>query len=94
MNQEYHKSTSKRDNAISASEVGQYKYCSISWLLQRRGFKPESKYLNSGTQKHIELGNQIDKSEKQVKISNLIAIIGYLFLIIAVTILIFEVIVF
>ena len=77
---------------ISASEIGQYHYCSMAWYLQKCGYEPKSIYLEPGVKKHIELGKIIDQTQKDYKISNIIAYIGYLALIFAMIILLFEVI--
>ena len=71
-----------KNNVISASEIGQYIYCSISWYLQRCGYQPDSVLLDKGKNIHIKLGNQIDKINIDVKRSNRYAFVGYLFLII------------
>ena len=35
----------KKTDVLSASEIGQYHYCSCAWHLQRCGYEPESPYL-------------------------------------------------
>lgn len=83
----------KFDNdIISASEIGQYYFCANSWFLQKHGYKPISKNLKIGVEKHQQLGKIIDNLEKQNKKSNRYAIIGFLFLIIAILVFLFEVI--
>ena len=81
-----------KNNVITASEIGQYEYCSNAWFLQKKGYKPESIYLKRGVDKHKELGNTINKTEKSLKKSNVFATIGYLLLGLAFLIILFEVI--
>ncbi len=86
------RSNASKNKVISASEIGQYEYCSNAWLLQKKGYKPDSVFLKKGVEKHRELGNTINKTEKNQKKSSVFAIIGYLLLGIAFLIIIFEVI--
>ena len=74
----------KRNDVISASEIGQYTYCSISWLLQRCGYEPISPLLDVGKKAHIDLGKTIDSIQKDVKSSRGLAVVGYLFLFFAI----------
>ncbi len=67
---------------INASEIGQYRYCSVGWFLQRCGFKPESESLKLGEKKHIKLGENIDRVERQESHSYLFRIVGYFLLVI------------
>jgi hypothetical protein len=76
----------KETDIISASEIGQYHYCSIAWYLQKCGYKPKSPKLNIGTKKHVELGRIIDLAQADIKRSRVIAVAGYLLLIIGVLI--------
>ena len=77
---------------IRASEIGQYHYCSISWYLQRCGYKPKSKSLEFGQEQHKHIGNTIDYLNKGLKISKTIALLGYILLLFSLLILIFGVI--
>jgi len=82
----------KNTDIISASEIGQYHYCSIAWYLQRCGYEPKSPLLDIGIKKHVELGEVIDYTRTNIRKSKLFAIVGYLLLIATVLIIIFEVI--
>jgi CRISPR/Cas system-associated exonuclease Cas4 (RecB family) len=82
----------KNNDIISASEIGQYYFCSMAWYLQKCGYKPDSPFLEMGAKKHIKLGEIIDETQNKTKKSNTFATIGYLLLICAVLIFIFEVI--
>ena len=82
----------KNDNVITASEIGQFCYCSMSWYLQRQGYKPRSESINMGWEKHIELGDLMDSTQKNIKKSKIFGSAGYILLIIAFLILLFEVI--
>lgn len=81
----------KRDEVISASEIGQFCYCSIAWYLQKQGFKPNSELLVIGEKKHDEIGRIIKKTEKNMVKSKILALIGYIVLFLSIFILIFEV---
>lgn len=82
----------KSSEIISASEIGQYQFCSISWFLQKCGYKPESPMLNIGLNKHTKLGEIIDFTQSNIKKSKLLSYIGYLILITAVIIFLIEVV--
>ena len=87
------KQVQRRDNNIlSASEIGQYHYCPMSWYLQRCGYEPKSEYLEIGKEKHVELGRVMYHAEKNIKKSRFLAIIGYLLLVVVILFLLFEVI--
>ncbi len=79
------------NSVISASEIGQYCYCSIAWYLQRQGIKPDSELLETGQKRHDELGKLINKAERKMVKSRILALIGYMVLFLSILILIFEV---
>lgn len=79
-------------NIIRASEIGQYVFCSISWYLQKCGYRPISPNLEIGIKKHENLGRIIEKSKNKSKKSKALEIIGYLILIIGFFLIFFEVI--
>ena len=83
----------KESDLIKASEIGQYFYCSVSWYLQKYGYKPQSPLLEIGINKHVKLGDIIDYTETGKKKSRILASFGYLLLIVSVLIVIFEVII-
>jgi len=82
----------ENSDVISASEIGQFYFCSKAWYLQKKGFKPKSKYLEKGVEKHREIGNIIENTNKDLRKSNIILKMAYLILIISIIILILEVI--
>jgi len=82
----------KDTDIISASEIGQYHYCSVAWYLQKCGYEPKSPMLDIGIKKHLELGKVIDYTQANIRKTRAISIIGYLLLIIVVMIFLFEVI--
>ncbi|MCJ2513064.1 MAG: hypothetical protein LN408_01280 [Candidatus Thermoplasmatota archaeon] len=86
------KSNLNNSDIISASEIGQYQYCAISWKLQRRGHRPDSSYLEIGIKKHITHGETIDYIKKIIQKSKILTLIGYLSLFFAIFIIILEVI--
>ena len=73
----------KGKNFISASEIGQYIYCSVSWYLQKCGYEPDSPFLETGKEKHIKLGKIIYHTQVNTKRSRVFSIIGCYLLIIA-----------
>jgi len=81
-----------RSNVLRASEIGQYMYCSIAWYLQRCGYKPDSPLLDAGKKIHVDLGNTIDDIQDEMKRSRRYALLGCLFLIIAIIGIVYEVI--
>jgi len=80
-----------RNSVISASEIGQYCYCSIAWYLQKQGFKPDSELLETGQKKHDELGQLIYNAERKMVKSRILELIGYIVLFFSILLLIFEV---
>ena len=83
---------SKNSDIISASEIGQYHYCSMAWYLQKCGYEAKSPFLEIGAKKHKELGFAIDHMNTNVKQSNFLAYFGYLLLIIGIMIFLIEVV--
>ena len=82
----------KNSEIIRASEIGQYQFCSTSWLLQKCGYKPESPMLSTGLKKHTELGETIEYTQVNIKKSKLLSYIGFLILILSVLIFLLEVV--
>ena len=83
----------KRDDIISASEIGQFYFCSKAWHLQKQGYKPKSKNLEIGLKKHKEIGKILDKTNKDLEKSKIISKIAYIIIFLAFLVLIFEVII-
>ena len=75
---------------ISASEVGQYTYCPISWYLQRVGYRPDSKMLDIGKKAHEIYGNNIDSIEVIQRHSHKFVSFGLLLLILSIILFIME----
>ena len=44
---------------ISASEMERYGYCPLSWYLDSKGIDAEGKEVDSGVEKHKEIGNSL-----------------------------------
>jgi hypothetical protein len=82
----------KDTDVISASEIGQYHFCSKAWHLQRCGYEPKSPMLEIGTKKHIELGRVVDYTQTNIKRYRAFAIAGYLILFFGILLLLFGVI--
>ena len=83
---------SRNTEIISASEIGQYQFCSVSWFLTKCGYKPNSPMIDNGLNKHKEIGEIIDFTQSNIKKSKLLSYVGYFTLIIAVIIFLFEVV--
>lgn len=81
-----------KSNIIKASEIGQYKFCSISWKLQKSGFKPNSPSLKKGKKIHESHGFVIEHIENMLTKSKILTLLGYFILFIASFIILFEVI--
>jgi hypothetical protein len=82
----------KKTDVLNASEIGQYRYCSCAWLLQRCGYEPESPFLESGKQIHVALGDTIDGFETKIRYARWYAILGFLVLCVAFLLFLIEVI--
>lgn len=73
----------KNSQVLTASEIGQYAYCSYAWMLRRLGYEPESLSLEPGRQAHVSLGEQIDSLERTMRLSRWCAVLGVIVLSIA-----------
>ena len=82
----------KETDVISASEIGQYQYCSVAWYLQKCGYQPKSPKLEIGAKKHEDLGKIMDYTQANIKKSRALAIAGYSILVVGILILLLEVI--
>lgn len=82
---------SDRNIVLSASEIGQYCYCSIAWFLQKQGFKPDSESLKIGQKKHDDFGQLIKEIEVKMVKSKILGLIGYIVLFFSILLIIFEV---
>lgn len=82
----------KNSEIISASEIGQYHYCSISWYLRKCGHEPISALLDAGAEKHAQLDDVLNKTEKGMKRVVFLATIGFLLLMLAFLVIIFGVV--
>ena len=77
---------------LSASEIGQYYYCPVAWYLKKCGYESKSPFLEIGIKKHVKHGDVIDYTHINEKKSKFLATTGYILLIFALIIAIFEVI--
>jgi hypothetical protein len=83
----------KKTDVLSASEIGQYIYCSCAWQLRRMGYEPESPFLEPGKQAHVALGETIDSLERKIQYSRWCALIGVVVLCLALLFFLFGVII-
>jgi len=86
------KNSPNKSDILNASEIGQYHFCSVAWYLQRQGHEPKSPLLDVGTEKHIELGEAIDRVQISNRWSRVLSIIGYVLLTVVILIFLAEVI--
>jgi len=86
------RSPSNRSDVLSASEIGQYIYCSYAWMLRRMGYGPESPSLEPGTKAHAALGDKLDALESRARISRWYAIVGLVLLAVSLVLVFLEVI--
>jgi hypothetical protein len=84
----------RSSDVIRASEIGQYIYCSKSWYLQRCGYAPDSPMLEVGKKAHVDLGKTINSIQNEIGLSKRFAVIGYLFLLFAILVILYGVILF
>jgi CRISPR/Cas system-associated exonuclease Cas4 (RecB family) len=77
------RSLPRKTNVLSASEIGQFMYCSYAWYLHRCGYEPDSPFLEPGKQAHVDLGNKIDTLETRMQYSRWIILIGIVALLLA-----------
>jgi hypothetical protein len=82
----------KKTDVLSASEIGQYIYCSCAWQLQRCGYEPESPFLEVGKQVHVAMGDKIDGLEGKMRYSRLLVFLGFVVLCVAFLLVLFGVI--
>lgn len=76
---------------LTASEIGQFHFCSVAWYLQKCGYAPETTtFLEEGKRKHDALGFIIEKTQRKTKKANTFAMIGGMFLLLAAIVFIFE----
>jgi hypothetical protein len=83
----------KNSDVLSASEIGQYVFCSCAWQLRRLGYEPESPFLEPGKQAHVALGERMDCLERKIRYSRWCAIVGLIVLCAALVLFLFGVIV-
>ena len=78
---------------ISASEIGQYNFCSLSWKLQKMGYIPKKKYIKRGEETHISHGQTIGNIENLTISVKIIILITSILLFLAFLFIIFGVII-
>lgn len=84
--------TSNTSEVLSASEIGQYVFCSNAWRLRRMGYEPESPLLNQGTKAHVALGYTLDDFEVRIRLTHWYIVIGLVLVTIAFLLLFFGVV--
>ena len=82
----------KKTKVLSASEIGQYVYCSQAWFLRRCGCIPESPFLEAGKQAHVALGQRLDRFEGTIRYARWLLVVGGAALLLAFLLFFFEVI--
>lgn len=78
----------QKDRLFSASELGQYTFCSVSWYLKRQGHhSPPSKKKSYGMMVHDEIGKKMLRSQWLIRFSYILIVSGsVLFLIVVLAI--------
>jgi hypothetical protein len=80
-----------QNDVLSASEIGQFVYCSVAWYLQKCGYKPKSFKLDVGLKKHKKMGNALKYVEINSRKTSVLKNIGYLFLVASIFFILLEV---
>ncbi|MDG6218844.1 MAG: hypothetical protein QCI00_05345 [Candidatus Thermoplasmatota archaeon] len=71
----------RNDRLFSASELGQYTFCSVSWYLKRQGHKsPSSKKKSHGVLVHDEIGRKMLRSQWLIRLSYIFIVCASLLL--------------
>jgi hypothetical protein len=81
-----------KDYIINASEIAQYRYCSISWYLHRSGVKTKSNLIKQGINKHREFGIILNKINRNSNRSLFYRITGIILLLLSILIFLWDVI--
>ena len=69
------------DSLFSASEVGQFTFCSVSWFLKRKGYRsPPSKKKSHGMRIHDKIGKKTHRFDWLVRLSYLFIFGGIIIL--------------
>lgn len=82
-----------KSQIISASEIGQYNFCSISWKLKKKGFIPKKEYIKRGEKAHRSQGQTIGNIENLSISLKIIILITSILLFLALLFIIFGVII-
>ncbi len=77
---------------VSASEIAQFHFCPMSWVLQRKGFVPASFHLEKGKLKHNKMGMNLKKTDHLMKRTYLVRFIGVSFIVLSISIWLLQVI--
>ena len=72
-----------KQGIIKASEIGQYKFCSVAWFLQKRGYTPESPLILAGRKRHVEIGDGLKMVWRMKRIFRILLWIGLLMIFLA-----------
>jgi len=81
----------RKGTLFTASEIGQYHYCPISWFLQKHGFTPASHLLQKGKTTHQHLETIIKKVDRQKQKTRNILIVTVFFFFLAMLLFFIEV---
>ncbi|MBS3777831.1 MAG: hypothetical protein KGY50_00895 [Candidatus Thermoplasmatota archaeon] len=72
----------KDDRLFSASEISQFTFCSVSWFLQRLGYRaPSSKKKSHGMKIHDKIGRKTRLFPSLIRLSYLLIGCGILIII-------------
>ncbi len=74
----------KKNVLFSASEIGQFNYCSVSWILKKKGYHSgKAKKKSHGMRIHDRIGKRTHRFFWLIRLSYLFMIFGSIIMIIA-----------
>lgn len=82
----------RKKRYITASEIGQFHFCPVSWYLQKKGFQPASMLLNKGVKTHQRVGSMLKKTTRNQRKMMLLRFLGMVLIIVAGILMLLEVI--
>ena len=78
---------------ISASEMERYGYCPLSWYLDLRGIDAEGEEVNTGVEKHKEIGDSlknllVEEEKSRETSTTLMTIVGLIMTVVTIALII------
>lgn len=69
---------------IKASEISNYKYCSVAWYLSREGHGPKAVSIKSGVTAHKDMGLKIETVREIETFSRKLTFLAFLLIVISI----------